>query len=463
MLTQTQWTEETVDNADRLHLHPNSNPAAYKAEGGINMVRGDGCYLIDNQGNRFFDGIAGLISVPLGYSDQKVIAAIQEQVATLPFYMTHFHMTNEPSAKLSRLLAEITPEGITHFTYSSSGSEANETAIKLAWMYWRAKGQPNKRCIITREQAYHGCAIFTTAISAMPQYDQAFGIKDRDIGVIKCPNRLQHQNKDESDEAFGLRAANWLEEEILRVGAANVAAFIGEPIMGAGGGVQIPPITYWPAIREICNKYDVLLIADEVMAGFGRIGEWFGQDYFGFAGDMMTMSKGLTSSYLPLSAIGISEEIMRVILESGTDFYHGFTAAGHPTTCATGVAAIESLSEQNLIERTKTETGPHFQAELDKHVKPHAIVADVRAAGLFCGVELDPTPYMGLPDFNLAYFGDEVTMFMLQRGFIVRNGGPRFIIAPPLIATFDELTALAIALGESLEQFYELWESKLGT
>lgn len=460
MLMETNWTDETVEEADKLHLHPNSNPAAYEAEGGVIMVRGEGSYLIDKEGNRYFDGISGLISVPLGYSDEKVIKAAQQQLSELPFYTTHFHMSNEPSAKLSKKLAEITPEGITHFTYSSSGSEANETAVKLAWMYWRAKGQPNKRKIISRRQAYHGCAIFTTAISGLPQYEYAYGISETDVGMIKSPNTLMYKEDGESEEAFGVRAAHWLEEEILKVGADNVAAFIGEPVMGAGGGVQIPPMSYWPAIRAICDKYDVLLIADEVMAGFGRMGEWFGQDYFGFIGDLMTMSKGLTSSYLPLSATGISDEIMQFILESGIDFYHGFTAAGHPTTCATAVAAIDSLAEQDLIERTKTETGPHFLSELNKYVKPHPLVADVRAAGLFCGVELDPSPYTDLPDFNAGYFGDELTLMLLSKGFIVRNGGPRFIIAPPLIATLEELSALAKAFGETLDVFHEAWEAK---
>lgn len=462
MLLETNWTDESVASADKLHLHPNSNPAAYDADGGLTMVRGDGCYLIDNQGNRFFDGIAGLISVPLGYSDPKVIAAAQEQLGALPFYTTHFHMTNEPSAKLSKLLAEITPEGITHFTYASSGSEANETAIKLAWMYWRAKGKPSKRMIISREQAYHGCAIFTTAISALPQYDAAYGIGQQDIGLVKPPNSLAYQEDGESDEAFGLRAAGWLEDEILRVGADNVAAFIGEPVMGAGGGVQIPPMSYWPAIRAICDKYDVLLIADEVMAGFGRMGEWFGQDHFGFTGDLMTMSKGLTSSYLPLSATGISEDIMSFILQSGVDFYHGFTAAGHPTTCATAVAAVESLAEQDLITRTRTETGPHFLSEMTKYVKQNPVVAELRMVGLFCGVELDPTGYQDLPDFDESHFGDEVTMMMLGKGFIVRNGGPRFIIAPPLIAELEELSALAKAFGEALGDFHQMWEAKRG-
>jgi putrescine---pyruvate transaminase len=433
------------------HLHPVCNPAGLKQMPALQIVRGEGCYLFDTDGNRYFDAIAGLASVPIGYSNAALADAAAEQLRTLPYYHSFFHMGNEPSAKLAARLAEITPEGIDHFFFGTSGSDAVETAVKIAWQYWRAVGKPNKRIILAREHAYHGNTIFTTGITGIDHYQHGFGIDPMPQGHIRAPYAL-HEAAGEPADAFGLRAALWLEERILDLGADNIAAFIGEPVQGTGGGIY-PPHTYWPAVREICDKHGILLIADEVMTGFGRLGQWFGQQHFGFVADLMTMSKGLTSSYLPMSATGIHSRIMDALVASGDNFVHGFTASAHPTCAALALANLDVFERDNLVERVRSDIGPYFRGKLDATFGNHPAVAEVRGGGLMLAVELNAARYEQGTALDQHDLAAPIILAMLMRGFILRNNGPTLMISPPLIMTHEQGDEFVAALLDEINKF----------
>jgi putrescine---pyruvate transaminase len=433
------------------HLHPVSHPMVLAAEGPRTMVRGDGCYLYDSDGNRFFDAIAGLASVPIGYSNRHVAEAAIGQMMALPYYHSFFHMGNLPSQRLAAKLREITPDRIEQFFFTSSGSEAVESAVKIAWQYWRAKGERGKRAIISRDHGYHGNTIFATMLTGIEHYQDGFGIDAATERRIAAPYRLALA-RNEDPERFGERAALWLEARINELGAGTVAAFIGEPIQGTGGGIT-PPESYWPRIREICDRHDVLLIADEVMTGFGRLGAWFGQDSFAFEADMMTMSKGLTSSYLPLAAVGMSGEIASTLRNSGEFFVHGFTASAHPTCAAVALANIDVLEREALVERVRDDIGPYFRKGLASLIEPLEAVAEIRGRGLMLAVELDTARYQASASLDPHDLAAPIVADMLQRGFILRNNGATLMLSPPFIMTHEQADDLVAALADAITNF----------
>jgi putrescine aminotransferase len=442
---------DPASSARHHHLAPVSNPAVYAAVGPKIMERGEGCWLIDEEGNRYFDAIAGLASVPIGYSNCLVTDAATHQLQRLPYYHSFFHMGNGPSAALAERLAQRTPEGIDHFFFASSGSEAVETAIKIAWAYWLAKGKPHRRTVISREFGYHGNTIFATELSGISHYHEGFGIAEDADRRIMAPYRY-HYDKSSSQEAFGERAAAALEEKILGLGPENVAAFIGEPVQGTGGAIY-PPENYWPRIREICTRYGVLLIADEVMTGFGRLGHWFGQQHFGFTADLMTMSKGLTSSYLPMSSVGIASHVYQELHGAGEYFVHGFTASAHPTCAALACANLDVIADEGLVERVKDDIGPWFTRLLAEQIEPLAAIAEVRGAGLMWGVELDRERFAGCVELDLHDLAAPIVEAMLIDGVIIRNSSATIMLSPPLIMTRDEATDLIGKLARALKEF----------
>lgn len=432
------------------HFHPVCNPAGLKVQPGMQIVRGEGCYLFDADGNRYFDAIAGLASVPIGYSNPELAEVAAEQLRTLPYYHSFFHMANRPSAKLAARLAAITPAGIDNFFFGATGSDAVETAVKIAWQYWQTLGQPKKRIVLAREHAYHGNTIFASALTGIGHYHHGFGIVPDAQAHVRAPYAL-HEPEGQNP-AFGHIAAQWLEERIAVMGSENIAAFIGEPVQGTGGGIY-PPADYWPKIREICNRHDILLIADEVMTGFGRLGHWFGQQHFGFIADLMTMSKGLTSSYLPMSATGVHDRVMSVLVESGEYFVHGFTCSAHPTCAAVALANLDIFERDNLVERVRVDIGPHFQRGLRAAFGLHQAVAEVRGGGLMLGVELNRARFAGAPDVDPNDLAAPIVIAMLQRGFIMRSTGSTLMISPPLIVTHAEADTFIAALRLAVDEF----------
>ncbi|MGB0360089.1 MAG: aminotransferase, partial [Endozoicomonas sp.] len=336
-------TTEKQQQDQRHHLHPFSNPSVIKNDGVRVIESASGVYLKDSDGNKILDGMAGLWCVNVGYGRHELIEAACNQMKELPYYNTFFQTTHTPAINLAEKLSEITPMGMNHVFFTGSGSECNDTVLRMTRHYWATKGQPEKHVIISRNNAYHGSTIAGASLGGMKPMHKQGGLPIPGIVHIQQPY-WYGEGGDMSPEAFGLKAAQALEEKILELGEDKIAAFIAEPIQGAGG-VIVPPETYWPEIKRILNKYDILLIVDEVICGFGRTGEWFGSDYYDLQPDMMPMAKGMSSGYLPIGGVMVSDRVVAVLNEGG-DFNHGFTYSGHPTAAAVALENIRILQEE---------------------------------------------------------------------------------------------------------------------
>lgn len=331
MNDRIDWTAhyQALDAAH--HLHPFSDMGALNRTGSRVIVQGEGVYLRDSEGARIIDGMAGLWCVNLGYGRQELIDAACRQMHELPYYNTFFKTTHPPVAELSALLADLMPARFNRFLYCNSGSEANDTALRAVHRYWAVQGKPEKRHVIARHNAYHGSTIAAATLGGMPDMHEQMLSKLEHVAHINQPYWFGEGGTMDPHD-FGLECARQLEAKILELGADNVAAFIGEPFQGAGG-VIFPPVSYWPEIRRICREHGVLLIADEVIGGFGRTGEWFAHEHFGFEPDVITMAKGITSGYVPMGAVALSDAIADAIIAGG-EFNHGFTYSGHPLAAA---------------------------------------------------------------------------------------------------------------------------------
>jgi putrescine---pyruvate transaminase len=329
-----------VQHLDRAyHLHPKTPPSAYRENGGTMIVRGEGSAVWDERGKRYIDGVAGLANVNVGYGRREIVEAVSAQMSALSYFHCFTAFSNPAAARLSQKLADIMPSQFTNFFYTSSGSEAIDSAVKLAQLYWFERGEPARRHVISRKAAYHGNSIFASALTGMPEYHDQFTLPLSEVSHIEAPYHFRNA-PDMSYDLYGLSAADRLEQEIERIGRGNVAAFIAEPIQASGGCI-VPPDSYWPRIREICDRHEILLIVDEVITGFGRLGQWLGETAFGFEGDIVAMAKGISSGYVPMGAVGVGAKVAAVIGRSTDYFMHGFSASGHPAACAAGCPDAE--------------------------------------------------------------------------------------------------------------------------
>lgn len=323
------YDTNAIQQMDSAHyLHPFTDFQDLASKGARVMVRGDGVYLWDSQGKKIVDGMSGLWCVNVGYGRTSISQAVYRQMETLPFYNSFFGTTNVPAAQLAAKLAQISPPQFQHVFFTSSGSEGNDTNLRMVRRYWDILGYKERHTIISRHNAYHGSTVAGASLGGMDGMHAQGGMPIPGIAHIGQPNYLE-SGHGLTPEAFGLKAAGWLEDKILEIGADKVAAFIGEPVQGAGG-VIIPPSTYWPEIQRICDKYGILLIADEVICGFGRLGRWFGSELFGIKPDLITFAKGVTSGYVPLGGVLVGDRVAKVLIEQGGEFTHGFTYSGHP-------------------------------------------------------------------------------------------------------------------------------------
>jgi putrescine aminotransferase len=316
-------TKEWQDLDARHYLHPFTDFKSLAAEGARVIERAEGVYLYDSEGRRILDGMAGLWCVNLGYGRKELAEAAFAQMQELPYYNSFFKSAHPPAIELARRLAELTPPQFNHVFFTGSGSEANDTILRMARRYWDVRGEPGRQVVISRHNAYHGSTMAGASLGGMAAMHSQGGLPIPGIVHIEQPYWFEN-GVDLAPEEYGLRAARRLAEKIEEVGPENVAAFIGEPIQGAGG-VIIPPSTYWPAVQKICREYGILLIADEVVCGFGRTGRWFGNEYFGFEPDFMTLAKGITSGYQPLGAVMVGDRVAEVLIEQGGEFHHGYT------------------------------------------------------------------------------------------------------------------------------------------
>lgn len=456
-----QVDTQDIQALDSAHfMHPFTDHAALAATGARVMVKGDGIWLWDSEGNRILDGMSGLWCVNIGYGRKSMSDAVYQQMQTLPFYNSFFNTTNVPAVMLAAKLVELAPPGFNHVFFTGSGSEANDTIVRMLRRYWELLDQPERHVIISRTNAYHGSTIAGVSLGGMAGMHAQGGPLLPGIVHIDQPSYLEHGHGMTEDE-FGLVAAGWLEERIKLVGPDKVAAFYAEPVQGAGG-VIIPPSTYWPEIARICDKYGILLVADEVICGFGRLGAWFGSERLGIKPDLIAFAKGVTSGYIPLGGVLVGERVATVLTEKGGDFNHGFTYSGHPVACAAALENIRIMEEEGLVERVANDTGPYL-AEQFKRLGAHPLVGHADSLGFVAGLNLVRRKGATVHD-NDAFDGDAgagmiCRKHMFEEGIIMRAVGERMIVAPPLVMTradIDEMVKrITVALDKSMAEMRE--------
>ncbi len=424
----------------RHHLHPFTDHRALATIGSRIITRAEGCWLWDSEGNRILDGMAGLWCVNVGYGRKELIDAASRQMTELPYYNTFFQSATVPSVELAAKLAAIAPGDMEHVFFANSGSEANDTVVKLVRYFWNLQGKPEKKTIISRDYAYHGVTLAAASLSGLVAMHPQSDLPLPGFEHVVAPYHYVHGG-DHTPEVFAMAAAMMLEERILEIGPDKVAAFIGEPVQGAGG-VIIPPPGYWQEIQRICRKYDVLLIADEVICGFGRTGRWWGSETLGIEPDILTMAKGLSSGYLPISAVMLGKRVSDALIGSGEEWFHGFTYSGHPVASAVALANIEIIEREGLHERASGPIGRYF-AEALGSLSDHPLVGETRTLGLLGALELveDNVAKRHFPE--QGHVGSSCRNHAIQNGLVMRAVRDVMVLSPPLIITETEIDEIA--------------------
>jgi putrescine---pyruvate transaminase len=439
-------TTQAWQAADARHfLHPFTDFQALARKGSRVIERADNIYLWDSDGKKILDAMSGLWCVNVGYGQRALIDAATQQLETLPFYNAFFQTATPPAIELAELLAEVTPPQFRHVFFSGSGSEGNDTVVRMVRRYWDILGQPQRQTIISRWNGYHGSTMAGASLGGMKGMHAQGGLPIPGIAHIDQPYWFENGG-DLSRDDFGLAAARQLEARIIELGADKVAAFIGEPIQGAGG-VIIPPSTYWPEVQRICDQYGILLVSDEVITGFGRTGQWFGCETMGFRPDLMTFAKGVTSGYIPLGGVMVGQRVAKVLIEQGGEFNHGYTYSGHPVACAVALANIRLVRDQGLVERVREDLGPYL-AQAYAQLAQHPLVGEAQTCGLMGALLLvrdKAGPRGGTPFASDHEVGMVCRGHCFGNGLIMRAVGDRMIVAPPLVITrtqIDEMVAL---------------------
>ncbi|MDA3857050.1 MAG: aspartate aminotransferase family protein [Roseovarius sp.] len=430
------------------HMHPFTHNNELEQKGVRIITRAKGVTLTDSEGNHILDAMGGLWCVNIGYGREELAEVAARQMRELPFYNTFFQTTHVPVIALSAKLAELAPGDLNQVFYAGSGSEANDTNIRMVRTYWAEMGQPERNVIISRKNAYHGSSIGSGSLGGMSGMHAQGGMPIPNIHHIDQPHWYA-EGGDSDPEEFGLARARQLEEKIEELGAHRVAAFIAEPIQGAGG-VIIPPDSYWPEIQRICDKYGVLLIADEVICGFGRTGNWFGSQTLNIRPDIMTIAKGLSSGYAPIGGSIVSDKIAEVM--NDCEFNHGYTYSGHPVSCAVALENLRILEEEKIVERVAQDTGPYLQKKWQA-LADHPLVGEARIVGMMGSLALTPHK-----ESRATFAADAGTAGYICRercfanNLVMRHVGDRMIVSPPLVITKDEIDTLAERAWASLDQ-----------
>ena len=441
--TTEQWQE--IDSAH--HLHPFTDYKSLAKEGSNIIVKADGVYLTNTDNKQFLDAMSGLWCVNVGYGRKILADVAYKQMQELPYYNSFFKTATAPSIELAQQLAEISPGDLNHAFFSSSGSEANDTVVRMVRRYWDLKGQPNKKTFISREYAYHGSTMTGMNLGGMTAMHEQGGMMPGFAHVM--PPYWYKYGQEMSPEEFGIFTANKIEEKILELGPENIAAFIGEPIQGAGG-VIIPPETYWPRVQEICSKYDILVVVDEVICGFGRTGNWFGSDTYGINPDIITMAKGISSGYIPLSGIMVGKRVSDILIDEGGEFYHGYTYSGHPVACAVAIENLKIIREENLIENSKN-TSVYLNEKM-REIADHPLVGEVRMKSYIGCVELVKDKEKGIMFEDTGTVGTICRDYCIENGLIMRAVRDGMIFCPPLIFSKNHIDELVEKLKKSLDQ-----------
>lgn len=432
------------------HLPAQQDYKLIESMGGSRIVtHAEGCYIYDGDGNRILDGMAGLWCVNVGYGREELVAAAAEQMRELPFYNTFFKTVTPPTVLLAEKIAKLTDYKLPHVFFNASGSEANDTVFRMVRHYWKLKGEPKRTVFISRWNAYHGSTVAGVSLGGMKAMHEQGDLPVPGVVHVRQPYQF-NEGRDMSAEDFGLACAKAIEDKILEVGPDNVAAFIGEPVQGAGG-VIIPPANYWPEVERICRKYGILIVCDEVICGFGRTGNWWGHQTMGVTPDLMPMAKGLSSGYMPISATAVSKEIVD-ILKTGGDFVHGFTYSGHPVAAAVALKNIEIMEREKLIERTRDDTGPYL-AKMLATLNDHPLVGETRSVGLLGAVEIVADKATGAR-FGGAEgtAGPVVRDVCIENGLMVRGIRDTIVMCPPLIITHAQIDEIVRIIRLALDK-----------
>ena len=447
-ISTNEW--QALDSAH--HMAPFTDYGDLRQKGARIITHAEGHYIYDSDGNRILDGMAGLWCVNVGYGRPELVEAAATQMAKLPYYNNFFRTSNQPVAELSAKLAEVTPDGLSNVFYANSGSEANDTIIRMVRHYWALEGKPEKRVIISRDFGYHGSTIMSASMGGMSgMHEQA--ANEPDFAHIRPPYGFLHQgNQDEAE--FAANAASWLDDKINEIGASNVAAFVAEPIQGAGG-VIVPPAGYFKHIQEICRRHDILFVADEVITGFGRTGQWFASQTMELEPDMMALAKGLTSGYVPMSAVMVGDRVANKLIADGGEFYHGFTYSGHPVAAAVALANLELIEREDMITRVREDTGPYL-AEALAPLAEHRIVGEIRTFGVLAAIELVKSKDGPEMFEDTGATGVICRDHAINRGLMMRAVRDAMILSPALTysrADIDETVRIAAqALDATADQ-----------
>ena len=432
------------------HMHPFTDYKGLASEGGARIIeKAEGTWLTDIDGKRILDGMAGLWCVAVGYGREEIAEVAHKQMTELAYYNSFFKTATVPSIELSKKLADLTPEGLNHVFYASSGSEANDTIFRMVRHYWNLAGKPDKKIIIGREYGYHGSTVAATSLCGMKHMHSQGDLPIPGVDHI-LPPYWYGKGGDMTPEEFGLHAARALEKRIDELGEDKVAAFIAEPIQGAGGMI-IPPETYWPEINRICRERGILLIADEVISGFGRTGHWFASEKYDIKPDFMTLAKAITSGYVPLSAVMVGDRVADMFIEKGGEFYHGFTYSGHPVCCAVALKNIEIIEREGLVDRIRDVTGPYLNKKLNEAFADHPLVGEVRSIGLLAAVELvkdkktrtffDSNQHVGLKCRDHCFAND----------LVMRAVRDTMVLSPVFTITEDEIDELVVRAKRAID------------
>jgi putrescine aminotransferase len=447
-----------IQAMDSAHfLHPFTDFKDLASRGSRVITRAEDIYVWDSEGVRMLDAMSGLWCVNVGYGRKELADAAYEQMMKLPFYNSFFQTTNVPAVKLAAKLAELAPRAgersFQHVFYSSSGSESNDSNVRMVRRYWDLLGQPQRKVIISRINAYHGSTMAGASLGGMSGMHAQGDLPIPNITHIEQPHQFENGLPGESTADFGMRAAGWLETKILEIGVDKVAAFIAEPVQGAGG-VIIPPATYWPEIQRIVDKYGILLISDEVICAFGRLGTWFGYEKFGYKPDLVTFAKAVTSGYVPLGGVLVGDRVANVLIEKGGEFNHGYTYSGHPVACAVALANLEIMEREQLPQRIRDDSGPYLAQTFAK-VGQHPLVGMAETCGFMAGMVLVKNKE------RLERFAENLSVGMICRGHCFKNGlimravGDRMIIAPPLTMTHAQIDEMIELIMVCLDLTYQ--------
>ncbi|MEQ5821002.1 aspartate aminotransferase family protein [Halomonas sp. SCS19] len=431
------------------HLHPFTDFKALGEEGSRIIVDAEGVYIQDADGHRILDGMAGLWCVNLGYGRQELVDAASEQLTQLPYYNNFFKTTHPPAVELAETLCRLAPAHMNRVFFTGSGSEANDTVLRMVRRYWALKGQPEKQWIIGRENGYHGSTVAGMSLGGMAPMHEQGGPCVPGITHIRQPYWFG-EGRDQTPEAFGRACAAALEARIQELGSDKVAAFIAEPVQGAGGAI-IPPDSYWPAIKEVLERHQILLVVDEVICGFGRLGEWFGSVHYDLKPDLMPIAKGLSSGYLPIGGVLVGDRVADTLIDEGGEFYHGFTYSGHPVCAAVALKNLELMQAEGVVERVRDDLGPYLATRW-KSLESHPLIGEARSLGLIGALEIVADKDSGKRFDKSLAVGNLCRDICFETGLVMRSVGDTMVISPPLVISHDEIDELVRLAREALDE-----------